>query len=147
MCAFGDFLDKYIEKNLFSTDVLSGNIVSMDIDSKNRMLKIDVAFSQPVKRLTLFEIEKKLQNSKLNLYKVSINPSFPSETFFAEYYNDLIQQISKETKSVCGILKDSFATLNENNLEISLAHGGKNILCLSDRQRSRGVFDEKVKDI
>ena len=128
MCAFGDFLDKYIEKNLFSTDVLSGNIVSMDIDSKNRMLKIDVAFSQPVKRLTLFEIEKKLQNSKLNLYKVSINPSFPSETFFAEYYNDLIQQISKETKSVCGILKDSFATLNENNLEISLAHGGKNIL-------------------
>ena len=81
MCAFGDFLDKYIEKNLFSTDVLSGNIVSMDIDSKNRMLKIDVAFSQPVKRLTLFEIEKKLQNSKLNLYKVSINPSFPSETF------------------------------------------------------------------
>ena len=122
MCAFGDFLDKYIEKNLFSTDVLSGNIVSMDIDSKNRMLKIDVAFSQPVKRLTLFEIEKKLQNSKLNLYKVSINPSFPSETFFAEYYNDLIQQISKETKSVCGILKDSFATLNENNLEISLAH-------------------------
>ena len=128
MCAFGDFLDKYIEKNLFSTDVLSGNIVSMDIDSKNRMLKIDVAFSQPVKRLTLFEIEKKLQNSKLNLCKVSINPSFPSETFFAEYYNDLIQQISKETKSVCGILKDSFATLNENNLEISLAHGGKNIL-------------------
>lgn len=128
MCAFGDFLDKYIEKNLFSTDVLSGNIVSMDIDSKNRMLKIDVAFSQPVKRLTLFEIEKKLQNSKLNLYKVSINPFFPSETFFAEYYNDLIQQISKETKSVCGILKDSFATLNENNLEISLAHGGKNIL-------------------
>ena len=127
MCAFGDFLDKYIEKNLFSTDVLSGNIVSMDIDSKNRMLKIDVAFSQPVKRLTLFEIEKKLQNSKLNLYKVSINPSFPSETFFAEYYNDLIQQISKETKSVCGILKDSFATLNENNLEISLAHGGKNL--------------------
>ena len=67
MCAFGDFLDKYIEKNLFSTDVLSGNIVSMDIDSKNRMLKIDVAFSQPVKRLTLFEIEKKLQNSKLKL--------------------------------------------------------------------------------
>ena len=128
MCAFGDFLDKYIEKNLFSTDVLSGNIVSMDIDSKNRMLKIDVAFSQPVKRLTLFEIEKKLKNSKLNLCRVSINPSFPSETFFAEYYNDLIQQISKETKSVCGILKDSFATLNENNLEISLAHGGKNIL-------------------
>ena len=100
MCAFGDFLDKYIEKNLFSTDVLSGNIVSMDIDSKNRMLKIDVAFSQPVKRLTLFEIEKKLQNSKLNLCKVSINPSFPSETFFAEYYNDLIQQISKETKTL-----------------------------------------------
>jgi hypothetical protein len=26
-------------------------------------------------------------------------------------------------------------------------NGGKNILCLSDRQRSRGVFDEKVKDI
>ena len=128
MSAFGDFLDKYIGKNLFSADILSGIITSMDIDSKNRILDIDVAFSRPVKRLTLFDIEKSLQNSKLNLCKVGINPSFPSETFSAEYYNDLILKISKETKSICGILKDSVAKFNDNNLEVSLVHGGKNIL-------------------
>lgn len=128
MSNFGNFLDKYITVNSIAADVLNGNITSMEVDSKNRVLMIEVAFSRPVKRHVLFAVEKKLQNSALNLSKVIIAPSFPCETFSVDYYQELILKISKETKSVSGILKDSTAKLDGDTLIISLVHGGKNIL-------------------
>ncbi len=125
---FGDLLSKYINKTAILSDVQDGNILEMAIDSKNRMLTIVVAFSRPVRRHTLFEVQKKLQNSSLNLSKVSIEPNFPSETFSEEYYKDLILKITQETKSLSGILRDSTAKLQGENLIISLVHGGKDIL-------------------
>ena len=128
MSEFGIFFDRYIDKSLFSEDILKGNITSMSIDSSKRTLDLDVEFLKPIKYLTLFDIENRLQSSKLNLFKVSINPVFPQETFCAEYYNEMVLRIIKETKSISGILKDSKARLDGNVLVVSLTHGGKNIL-------------------
>ena len=125
---FGDFLGNYININAVSQDVLDGNVTALDIDTKNRILTIAVAFSRPVRRQALFDVQKTLRNSNLNLSKVSINPLFLSETFSVGYYQDLILKITQETKSLSGILKDSSAKLDGENLVVSLAHGGKNIL-------------------
>ena len=100
----------------------------MEIDSKSRTLDIEVAFLQPVRRFTIFNIEKNLQNSRLKLNKVNINPRFESESFSADYYQDLLLKITQETKTLNGILKDSSVRLDKNDLIISLAHGGKDIL-------------------
>ena len=128
MANFADFLGKYISTSALSADILDGRVTAMDIDTQNRILTIAVAFSRPVRRPALFAVQKSLQNSPLNLSKVSIIPTFPSEAFSADYYNDLILRITQETKTFSGILKDSSAKLDGENLIISLVHGGKNIL-------------------
>ena len=44
MSEFGIFFDRYIDKSLFSEDILKGNITSMSIDSSKRTLDLDVEF-------------------------------------------------------------------------------------------------------
>ncbi len=128
MSAFGDFLGKYIDKSLISTDVLSGNVRSVNIDVENRTLAINVDFFMLVECQILFNIEDSLQRSSLNLCRVDIRPSFPRESFSAECYRDLILRATKEAKSIGGILKDSIAKMDGENLTILLAYGGKKIL-------------------
>ena len=128
MSAFGDFLEKYIDKSLISTNVLSGNVRSINIDVENRTLVINVDFFMMVECQILFNIEDSLQRSSLNLCRVDIRPSFPRDSFSAECYRDLILRVTKETKSLGGILKDSTAKLDGENLTILLAYGGKKIL-------------------
>ncbi len=140
MNIFGEFLNRYIDYNLITDDILSGDVKSINIDSKNRTLSIDVAFSQPVKRHDLYNVEKKLQVSTLNLNNVDINPIFPSETFTEKYYPDLIEKIMKNTKSVNGTLKGSVAKIEKEDFIISLMHGGKDILI-------NKKFDKTLKDL
>ena len=58
MSTFGDFLDKYLDKNLISKEILSGDLKSMEIDSENRTLFMEVSFLSLVRQLDLFKIEK-----------------------------------------------------------------------------------------
>lgn len=128
MSVFGEFLNKYIDNDLFPNDIANGNIRSMNIDSKNRILNIDVMFPQIVKRHELYNIEKHLQKSQLNLNKVCINPNFPCEAFSEAYYPELIEKIVKDTKSISVTIKGSTAKIKDDNLVIFLEHGGKDML-------------------
>lgn len=140
MSTFGDFLDKYLDKNLISKEILSGDLKSMEIDSENRALFMEVSFLSLVRQVDIFKIEKKLETSRLNLSQADIQPTFPRETFSAKYYQDLIYKITRKTKSIAGVLKDSTSKLDDDKLIVFLAYGGKDLLIEKN-------FDRELKNL
>lgn len=123
--SFSVFFKPYLN----NLNILDGKIEAMIIDSKNRKLTLDVAFSQIVKRRVLFDIEKQIENSKLSLNSVRINPKFAKEQFDISYYYDLIEALNKNiSNTIKPILNDSKATYKDNVITISLLHGGEGLL-------------------
>lgn len=140
LISFLDFFKPYIN----DLNVSDGEIESMVIDSKNRKLTIDVAFSQLVKRRMLFDTEKRLANSKLNLNIVNINPRFPDNSFDISYYDDLIELLTQKISMVKPIFTGSSASYDNNTLTISLMHGSKHLLESKriDKELSKLIFNE-----
>lgn len=107
-------------------------------------MDLDVAFSQPVERRVLFDTEKTLAKSKLNLNFVNIYPKFPKDSFSVDYYPQLVQELSRKIASLNGTVKDSTARLEGNQLTVSLKHGGREILANKkfDKELSHLIYQE-----
>jgi DNA polymerase-3 subunit alpha (Gram-positive type) len=120
----GELFNRYLEDTNLIPPIEKGAVESMAIDAKKRTMDLDVAFSQPVERRVLFDAEKSLAKSRLNLNFVNIHPRFPAETFSADYYPQLVMELSRHMASLNGTVKDSTAVLEENCLTIFLKHGG-----------------------
>lgn len=144
MKTIGELFNGYLEDVRLLPPVEKGAVESMAIDSKKRTMKLDVAFSQPVERRVLFDTEKSLAKSKLKLNFVNINPRFPTETFTADYYPQLVMELSRQMASLSGTVKDSTAVLKDNRLTISLKHGGRELLAKKkfDKELSKLIYQE-----
>ncbi|MBR1779677.1 MAG: PolC-type DNA polymerase III [Clostridia bacterium] len=112
---------------------------SIDIDLAARQIAVFAKFSYIISKQVIFDIEKYLKAS-LNLNKIKINPHFPKETFQGQYYNEIKKEIVKHNAAIVGIMKDSEANIKDENIIISLKHGGLNLLL-------EKKIDKKIKDI
>ena len=142
--SFADLFKEYINDNRLIHAIGTGTVQSMSIDAKKRSMDIDVAFPQPVERRLLFDAEKSLQKSALNLNFVNIKPKFPAETFDVTYYPQLAMELSRQIASLNGSVKDSTAELRDNRLVVSLRHGGKEFLSDKkfDKALSKLIYQE-----
>lgn len=140
----GELFKRYLEDTILLSSVEQGVVQSMNIDAQKRTMDIDVAFSQPVERRVLFDTEKTLAKSKLNLNFVNIYPKFPKESFSVDYYPQLVQELSRKIASLNGTVKDSTARLEGNRLTVSLKHGGREILANKkfDKELSHLIYQE-----
>lgn len=128
MNKFRELFSSYISDVSLIDEMKDCVVESMNIDSKDRKLYVDVAFSQFVKRHVLFNIEKELEKSKLDLSLAKITPKFLNIKFTDEHYQDIILEFIKENKSLSSVLKDSSARIQDDNLIITLKHGGVDLL-------------------
>ena len=78
---FGELFQGYLKDEELLSQLGPGVVQAMRIDSKNRRMELDVAFDKIVKRRVLFDVERKLQKSELNLSFVTIQPHFPEILF------------------------------------------------------------------
>ena len=108
---------------------------------------MEVSFLSLVRQVDIFKIEKKLETSRLNLSQADIQPTFPRETFSAEYYQDLTYKIAKKTKSIAGVLKDSTSKLEDDKLIVFLAYGGKDLLIEKNFDRELKKLIKKEFDL
>lgn len=141
MRSLSSVLGKYInlENYLENRVINESTIGSMDIDLDNRNLAMSVSFPDTIPKQVVFDIEKNLKTS-LNLKSIKIKSRFPKEKFNCEYYSETIKELSKNNAAIVGIVKDSEAHIKNEDLIISLKHGGHNLLI--DKK-----IDKKIKDI
>lgn len=123
----GNLLNKYIDFNKIEF-LKSALLEFIAIDYSKRALSLSLLFSKPLKRTILFDLEKSILNSNLNLKEVNIFPKFPKETFDESYYNEILEYIRKKNSVMYEVIRDSHIEVNNNNLRIYLKHGGYEIL-------------------
>ncbi len=128
MNSFGQFFKDYISDHSVLATVGAGDIRSISIDYKNRKLHVNVAFSQFVERRALFDAEKKIESSILELNTVMIHPCFPQKEFNISYYPQLLEEIYRQIASIKAIVKNSTAAFSNHTITMALAHGGHDIL-------------------
>lgn len=126
--SFGELFQEYCEDQELLSQLGTGVVQAMRLDSQNRTIELDVAFDCPVKRCVLFAAEKMLEASSLKVTRAVIFPHFPPETFCEEYYPELAEELRRRIASLNGTIKDSTAKLQGNRLTVILTHGGAEIL-------------------
>lgn len=141
MKSLNSVLGKYINlENYLENQVINESTIgSIDIDLDNRNLAMSVSFPDVIPKQVVFDIEKNLKTS-LNLKNIKIKSHFPKEKFNCEYYSETIKELAKNNAAIVGIVKDSEAHIKNEDLIISLKHGGHNLLI--DKK-----IDKKIKDI
>lgn len=138
MKSLNSVLGKYI--NLEKYQAINESMIdSMDIDLVNRTLFLSANFSDTIPKQVVFDIEKDLKAS-LNLNSIKLRTHFPKDKFDCEYYSETIKELAKNNAAIVGIIKDSKAHIKDDDLIISLKHGGHNLLI--DKK-----IDKKIKDI
>ena len=102
---FGELFQGYLKDEELLSQLGPGVVQAMRIDSKNRRMELDVAFDKIVKRRVLFDVERKLQKSELNLSFVTIQPHFPEESFSEDYYPELVEELRRRIASLNGTVR------------------------------------------
>ena len=128
MKSFGSLFGNYICDSKSIQDIIDGEIISINIDKPNSKLDITVAFPHFVERRMIFNAEKQLIKSDLNVDIVNIFPRFKSSEFKPEYCYDIIERLGKKNKSINGIIKNADICINEDKIIINLKNGGNDIL-------------------
>ncbi len=128
MNKFTDFFGRYIDiKNL--PDGINNSVISnIKVDSEQRVMNIYVECSELLDRKDIFETERKIKQSVLNLSNCFFRPHYESILFDIGYYPQLVMELKRRNASLNGTLNDSTAEIVGNRIVIYLQHGGKDLL-------------------
>lgn len=135
MKKISEFFSDIIEKNVFTTNLLNADILNISLDKELRTMDLKVNFHGFSDYMEIKRFEKLLEESKYNLSRVKIFPRFPLDSFSADVFPSLVEKIKEEDVSINGIFRDSEAELFEDELIISLNHGGHEILIAKNIER------------
>ena len=115
------------------------DIESLNVDKKNRRLKINLNFSEDVPEKELSEAKKLLLQSDLNLKEVIIIPSVPKVENEKNFKN-IIQEFALSSPTLKRVFKDFEATKENEDIKIYLYHGGKDFLMQKNMNKKLSVF-------
>ena len=125
--SFGALFGPYLPVE-YGTSALAGGLVeNMDMDHTTRRMDAVVRFSAPILPEELFGAEQALARA-LGIAGVGLHPLYPADTFTAEVCPWVITHLKRENVAVNGVFDDAGYRLEEDELYVSLSHGGVNIL-------------------
>ncbi len=142
---FIDIFEKYITgSSSISENIQKGIVEKVNIDKEKRTVLVTVRFSDIIDREALFEAEKTICNSALNLKKAQILPVYKDLSFKPEYYQNLLKELKRRIPALNGTVSDSVIEVNGDTLCVELFHGGKAALSTLgfDRELSNIIKDE-----
>lgn len=128
MSSFKDIFGNIIVEKQPDIDILNAEVVRVKLDKVNRILELYMVFPKLVERPKLFYTEKLLKASDFFLSRVVIKPKFPKEIFRVDYFQDLVLQLKREIATLNGFFDGAEASLNNDELTVSLKHGGYDFL-------------------
>lgn len=139
MKKFVNFFEDYINISSFGDSMAKADIESLNVDKKNRRLKINLNFSEDVPEKELSEAKKLLLQSDLNLKEVIIIPSVPKVENEKNFKN-IIQEFALSSPTLKRVFKDFEATKENEDIKIYLYHGGKDFLMQKNMNKKLSVF-------
>lgn len=142
MRTFKNVFENYIDDKILSSRLINSDVLEVSIDNVNRALNVDISLSETVESNELTVAERLIAKSKLNLKTVCITPVFSNQQFTESYYPKLINRFTKRYASLTGCFMDSKARLFENTLEITLFHGGLELL---NRKKISHLISKSIK--
>ncbi len=108
--------------------VEQGEILDMQLDFDERMIDISVAFPEILERSKLAYVERLIASSKLQLRGCRIHPKYPEEALTADYFPNLVEELSLRHISVNGTLTGAAARIEGDRFIITLTHGGYSVI-------------------
>lgn len=139
MKKFVNFFEDYIDISSFGDSMAKADIESLNVDKKNRRLKINLNFSEDVPEKELSEAKKLLLQSDLNLKEVIIIPSV-SKVENEKNFKNIIQEFALSSPTLKRVFKDFEATKENEDIKIYLYHGGKDFLMQKNMDKKLSVF-------
>ena len=139
MKKFVNFFEDYINISSFGDSMAKADIESLNVDKKNRRLKINLNFSEDVPEKELSEAKKLLLQSDLNLKEVIIIPSV-SKVENEKNFKNIIQEFALSSPTLKRVFKDFEATKENEDIKIYLYHGGKDFLMQKNMNKKLSVF-------
>lgn len=139
MKKFVNFFEDYIDISSFGDSMAKADIESLNVDKKNRRLKINLNFSEDVPEKELSEAKKLLLQSDLNLKEVIIIPSVPKVENEKNFKN-IIQEFALSSPTLKRVFKDFEAKKENEDIKIYLYHGGKDFLMQKNMNKKLSVF-------
>ena len=91
-------------------------------------MDIVAEFGALIRTESLFDVEKKICSSILNLSQCHILPRYDAELFTEEFFPELVTELKRRNASLNGTLNDVQVRSSDDTLIITLQHGGKDIL-------------------
>ncbi|MDO5124507.1 MAG: PolC-type DNA polymerase III [Eubacteriales bacterium] len=124
-----NFLDKYCNPGVALSEKLnSGIIEKVNINREKRTVILTVRFNEFIDREELTSCEKLIATGKLGLDCAIIESKYPQNSFTAQMYPYLIDELKKKIPSISAIMEDSTAEIIDDTLSIEIFHGGEKML-------------------
>ena len=128
MNKFSDFFGRYVDVKNIPEELGENDITNVKIDSGSRSLDVHVKMPSIVSKEVLYESERMLSGSVLNLLQCRIHPEYDPGLFDESYYPQLMKELKRRCASLNGTLNNSSARISGDDFIITLSHGGKDIL-------------------
>ncbi len=140
MNKFSDFLGRYADVSRLPDSIVESEIQNVSVNSQTRSMDIVIQLPALVKKEVLYQTEKYICESILQLFQCRIFPKYDAELFDETYYPELTRELKRRYASLNGTLNDSIARIRDKDFIITLQHGGQQLL---EQQH----FDKKMSDL
>lgn len=121
----------------------SGEIYKLTYSENLGNMDFYVNFSSIVPYKDILDFET-LAADSIKIDRLRLNPRYDGSLFSLDCLGDLILRLKRDVSLVNGFLDDAEYAINGENLEISLKHGGRDMLirCEFSRQFSQLIYNQ-----
>ena len=138
-------LPKYTPNSEFLTIMRDGEVVAIRVDKENRIMELDVKFTDTIPKKTLYQLETEIAAAYM-LRKFKIIPKYDQLLFSYDYIEDVILESYNRGSVTTGFFSDYSLDFSKEKIIIRLpfVHGGIELLDKgnTDKVLSDIIFDE-----
>ena len=135
MNRFSDFFGRYVDISKIPQELRDNDITNVRIDSGSRSLDVHVKLPSILPKEQLYEAERLLCSSVLDLTQCHIHPQYAPELFDESYFPELAKELKRRYAILNGTLNGSTARLSGSELIINLTHGGRDLMLSQDMDK------------
>ncbi len=105
----------------------NGELFRLTHSKKMNKMTFFASFENIVPSEDIFSFEKTVENA-LKVDRIRLICRYPEKLFCIDYCSEIIKLLKRDISVINGFMEDADINLNEDNLSIGLAHGGRDIL-------------------
>ncbi len=102
-------------------------ILQMTINETDKVICLTVKFERLQQKQTIYALEEELRKG-CQLQELRIHCRYLPTLFSVDYFPQVVEALKRQTGLINGYFDDAVATLSDDQLQITLQHGGGSVL-------------------